>query len=372
MAFRKPGSSRSRLPLVLLTAFILALVYFFRTRTSYALSGLQSSLKLGKDKRPGTAPAVDVDRGKHTAAQNRTLAQLQWDPKSYCTRFPTSHRVVVSAQTAANKASSQLPILMETSLRCAIKTVLFSDKAETIGKWELRDSLKSVSASVRESNPDFDHYKQQQHIENHAQPVKELRALQPADEGSGAAWTLDKYRFLHIIEQSWDTQPNADWYLHVDADTYVVWSSLLEWIERLDPLKEIILSAAPATDGKDFLHGGLLVSRAAMYNFAVTHKGSAAQWDQRIRENCCGKDVFGQILAEHSVDTKQAWPTLQGEAPARIPFSETRWCQPVVTMQHVSFKESRDFWHFERKRQQPKVRSTSLCRLHRLTEHRSL
>jgi len=39
----------------------------------------------------------------------------------------------------------------------------------------------------------------------------------PRNSDIVAAWTLDKYKKLHILEKVWDLNPDMDWYLHVDA-----------------------------------------------------------------------------------------------------------------------------------------------------------
>jgi hypothetical protein len=58
-----------------------------------------------------------------------------------------------------------------------------------------------------------------------------------------AAWTLDKYKKLHIVEKACAMKPDLDWYLHIDADTYVIWPSLVEWLEQLDLSKESFLGS---------------------------------------------------------------------------------------------------------------------------------
>ena len=52
-----------------------------------------------------------------------------------------------------------------------------------------------------------------------------------------------------------------------------------------------------------------------------------------------------------------AWPTIQGEPQSTIPFDGSHWCQPLVTMHHVSPLEAAQMGDFEAKREDKKVNS---------------
>jgi len=90
-----------------------------------------------------------------------------------------------------------------------------------------------------------------------------------------------------------------------------------------------------------------------MYNFVVKHAGTAGRWDVEMHENCCGDWVLAQILRDYGMEVMHAWPTIQGETPSTVPFAETHWCQPLVTMHHMSYAESKALGEFEKKRENP-------------------
>jgi len=277
-----------------------------------------------------------------------------------CASFPYSDRVVVTAKTGATESYERIPILMETSLRCASKAIIFSDMAQTIGNYTIHDALDTMPASAIDKNSDFDIYRKQQELQDPYKIVTELKGMMdPRRPDEPAAWTLDKYKFLHIIEKSWAMEPDADWYIHIDADTYIVWPSLLAWLPKMDPSKEAFIGSLSSIGGKAFAHGGsgMLLSRAAMFNFNVIHAGTAGRWDVEMHENCCGDWVLAQILKEYGMEVMHAWPTIQGETPSTVPFADTHWCQPLVTMHHMSYAESKAFGEFEKKRKNPNVRT---------------
>lgn len=112
-----------------------------------------------------------------------------------------------------------------------------------------------------------------------------------------AAWTLDKYKKFHIVEKAWAMKPDMDWYLHIDTDTYVIWPSLVAWLEQLDSSKESFLGSLSYIDNLPFAHGGsgMLMSGAAMRNFAVTHNGTASRWDNKMQKECCGDWVLARF-----------------------------------------------------------------------------
>jgi hypothetical protein len=101
-----------------------------------------------------------------------------------------------------------------------------------------------------------------------------------------------------------------------------------------------------------FAHGGsgMLISGSAMRNFAVTHNGTASRWDYKMQKECCGDWVLAQILKEYGMDLMNSWPTISGESLFTTPFASDHWCQPLVTMHHISAADAQLLGTFEDKR----------------------
>jgi hypothetical protein len=270
-----------------------------------------------------------------------------------CTPFTGLERVVITVKTGATEAASRIPVQLRTSLRCAPHVYVFSDMAQKIGDIEIFDSLDETSPAVKDENVDFDIYRKQQELKDPEKIAAELKTMKnPAYSAELASWTLDKYKNMHIVEKSWALKPDMDWYLHIDADTYVILSSLIVWLRKLDASKELFFGAVAHLDNSSFGHGGsgILLSGAASRSFAVTHKGTAARWDPEAHKWCCGDYLFAQALREYNVAVQDCWPTLNGESQSTIPFGSEHWCQPVVTIHHVSIPDMAEMGRFEEQR----------------------
>ncbi|KAF4629430.1 hypothetical protein G7Y89_g8721 [Cudoniella acicularis] len=262
-------------------------------------------------------------------------------------------RVVITVKTGATEASQKISTQLRTFLRCAPHTLIFSDMEQKLGDVQIYDSLDTVPANISGKHQDFEIYRKQKQLGDPDMIGSTLRNFRfPEDSSELAAWTLDKYKNLHIVEKAWALKPDMDWYLHIDADSYVVWSSLIPWIKKLDPSKESFIGSLALIDDKPFAHGGsgVLLSNAATRNFVVTHNGTAAKWDDKIQQNCCGDFVLARVLEEYGINVTDASPTINGEVPDTAPYSSGHWCQPLVTMHHISPAEAHRLWKFEQKR----------------------
>jgi hypothetical protein len=283
------------------------------------------------------------------------------ETQDVCAPFTGLERVVITVKTGATEAAKRIPTLLQTSLRCAPHVLVFSDMAQKLGDIEIYDSLDETAAAIKDGNRDFDLYRKQQEIQDPERIATELKTMHsPEDPEDLAAWVLDKYKNTHIVEKSWALKPDMDWYLHIDADSYVVWPSLIEWIKKLDPTEEAFYGSMSYLNDVSFAHGGsgILITGAASRNFAVTHNGTAARWDPQIPNKCCGDYVLAQALLENGVGlVKHSWPTINGESQSTIPFDEEHWCRPLVTMHHVSPEEAIEMGQFEDRRPDKSVRA---------------
>jgi hypothetical protein len=243
-------------------------------------------------------------------------------------------------------------MLMRTTLRCAQNVMIFSDLEQNIAGHHLHDALADIPKSAMEGNTDFDFYWKLKEAKKYGQIAKMLKdAHDPRVTRDLASWTLDKYKQLHILEKLYAAHPNKDWYLMMDADTYIVWPNLLTWLDLLpNPVStQLYLGSVAKVGDVDFAHGGsgVLLSQATMYDFAVSNKGVASRWDKPMHDECCGDYVIGAVLKKRGILLKNSWPTINGEKPITLPFGPTHWCQPVVTMHHAGPHEMNQLANFE-------------------------
>lgn len=280
-----------------------------------------------------------------------------------CSRVEGSDGIVVAIKTGATEANLNIPPLLRTSLRCAPNVHIFSDMEQTIGNHKVQDALKSVSKDVKDGNPDFDLYREQQKLMDPEKVIETLRDMKSPGSSDLAAWTLDKYKNIHIVEGVWQLQPDQDWYIFIDADTYVIWDTLLRWMKRLDPAKVYYLGAKTSIAGSIFAHGGTgyILSRAAMQKIAVRNKGTAARWDPQIRKECCGDLVLAMAIKEYGIELTDASPTLDGHRPDNIPFDVNRWCHYLATMHHITPDLFDIVAEFEENREDQSVSGERFC-----------
>ncbi|KAN0095420.1 glycosyltransferase family 31 protein [Hyaloscypha variabilis] len=262
---------------------------------------------------------------------------------SVCGGLRKGNRIVITVNTGATEILERVPTLLRSSLLCV----------PNLGDRQVFDALDTVPSEVMNGNTDFDLYRKQLELKDPVRVAEFLKGMKdPRNSDTAAAWTLDKYKKLHILEKAWDLNPNMDWYLHVDADTYVIWSTLVAWLAKLDPTKESYLGSLSFINNLPFGHGGsgMLLSGAAMRSFVVHHNGTAARWDYKMQNECCADWVLAQILTEYGMSLMNSWPTIQGETQSTIPFDSSHWCQPLATMHHITPLQAAQMGDFEAKR----------------------
>jgi hypothetical protein len=277
---------------------------------------------------------------------------LRQDPR--CKSFPDPGNIAIAVKTGATEATKRIPTQMLTSLKCAKNVIIFSDLEQNIGGYQLHDALDAIPENIIQSNPDFKFYLELKENKGHKQVNKMMNETSDSSSAqSSAAWTLDKYKQLHILEKLYAKYPNKDWYLVIDADSYLVWSNLLLWLNQLvNPSSKLYLGSPAGFGNLRFAHGGsgILMSHATIYDYAVTNNGTAKKWDKSMHAQCCGDLIIGLVLMKRGIILKKSWPTMNGEKPITIPFGESVWCQPVVTMHHVDPDEMNLIMDFENSR----------------------
>ncbi|KAI2601780.1 glycosyltransferase family 31 protein [Hypoxylon sp. NC1633] len=257
----------------------------------------------------------------------RPLAKPE-DPS--CSGFPDTSNILVVIKTGASESYSRVPTQMVTVLRCLQDFLIFSDMEQNIAGYHIHDSLDTVLAEAKDKNRDFDIYRRQQAciIDQHSCNTDD------SPRKKNEAWTLDKYKNVHIAEKTYRLRPNYDWYLFIDADTYVLWRNLVQWLSYLkNPSKRrYYIGSVAMINGFRFAHGGsgYILSQATMWDLAANHSGVANSYDVRAKESCCGDYILGLALNETlGVGVSHTWPTINGEKPYTISYGPREWCQAL-------------------------------------------
>ena len=279
---------------------------------------------------------------------------------SQCPPSSAISNIVLSIKTGATEAFDKLPTQLLTILQCADTLLLFSDLEQDIHSLHIHDVLSRYDPEFPANHADFELYRKQKEYQAEGRDVQTLSTMKDSNSdwrtaGHNAAWALDKYKFLHMIERAWELQPDKDWYVFAETDTYIVWHNLVKWLERFDPSKSLYLGRGEPMkkeegEGFYFAHGGsgFVLSRAAMYDFCVTKKGLASRWDARIPDLWFGDYVVAKALKEElGLNLTSAAPMFSGHKPMSLPIGAGIWCRPVITQHHLRSEEVQTLWMLE-------------------------
>lgn len=212
-----------------------------------------------------------------------------------CDGFPDTSDILLVMKTGATESYDRLPVQIMTILKCLPDFLVFSDLDQHIGGYHVRDSLETVLTEAKEGNSDFDLYRLQRQC-----AVDQDNCAKILDGADSAGWNLDKYKNIHMAEKSYRLRPDYDWYVFVDADTYVSWPNMVYALKRLDPDKEWYFGVPTLIGDGVFAHGGsgYVVSKGAMRDFVGKNPGIANKYDVEIQSNCCGDFMFALALRE--------------------------------------------------------------------------
>ena len=261
-----------------------------------------------------------------------------------CDDFPNTKDILVVMKTGATEAYDKLPIHFMTTLRCVNDSILFSDMEMDMAGHHLIDTLDEVADDIKKDNGDFDLYRLlQEYQQLHEDP-------RPLKEGANG-WNLDKYKFVHMLLKTYKYRSDVPWYIFIEADTGVIWDNMRTLLNKYDSRKPYYLGSPTYLD-IEFAHGGTgyIISQAAMEAAVGKHLDIATKYDKDVQGFCCGDRMIGRILLDENVKLSKAWPMLNGEKPLTLPFSKSHWCQPVITMHHMTAQEVSQVWNFEQER----------------------
>ncbi|RDW82714.1 hypothetical protein BP6252_03826 [Coleophoma cylindrospora] len=250
---------------------------------------------------------------------------------------------------------AQLAINLGTTLRFFDQqdVLFFSDMHDSIGPFTVHDALRNVNQNIRDNHPDFEIYRKLKQYHMTGQNIQDL--VEDSSHGDGrSGWKLDKWKFLHMIEEAFEMRPNAKWYVFIETDSYVMWRNLVAYLQRFDHRTPLFLGSALGYGSIAFAHGGsgYVISNAAMNKLLgpAQPEDIAARWDSKLQGVCCGDMALADALHAKGVDLTGAHPFFNGYKPTTLTYGpQQHWCQPVVTMHHVipaDFTLFADLYHY--------------------------
>lgn len=198
-----------------------------------------------------------------------------------------AQRTVLARKTGYSVVFERLPMHLIEKRPDIPNQYIYSDANVKLGDTEIIDILANVSDTVR-TQKTFSGYARLQHA---------IRDRQPPENGWGA-WNVDKYKFLPLHGDLYRRHPNAEWFVSVDGDTFLFYTTLLRYLARFDPNEQYFF-------GKQDKHGlngagdtawanggaGYVLSKGVMdKTYALDPWGFEHKWDQ-VLEDSPGGDV---------------------------------------------------------------------------------
>lgn len=223
-----------------------------------------------------------------------------------------SDNILLIMKTGASEAFARVPTQLMTLLRCLPNFLIFSDMEQDVAGYHIMDSLANVTPSVMEGNSDFDLYRRQKAC------LIDIASCNKVGDPASEGWQLDKYKNVHMAEKTYQMKPGFDWYVFVDADTYVMWPSMIQWLATMNPNHKRYLGSVSMLGDAPFAHGGsgYVVSQGAMKELVTKNPDIGAMYDQRAYQECCGDYVFSMALKEKAGVEVEQVVSLSG-SPAR-------------------------------------------------------
>ncbi|CAK3960817.1 glycosyltransferase family 31 [Lecanosticta acicola] len=279
-----------------------------------------------------------------------------------CQKLEGGEDVLVVMRTGATEIKDKLPVHFNTTFKCYPNYIIFSDYEEDFHGHQVHDVLKYIPDEIKTTNVDFQHYMHVQEVGRQGLDKAELSGQVSEESGpvgklDNAGWNLDKWKFLPMANETLARHPDKNWFVFVEPDSYLVWSSFLQWIPKLDPSKPLYVGSEVMIGGDIFAHGGsvFLLSKPAMEKLAKVYNHQTAELHEYTAGHWAGDCVLGKTLHDAGVDLTWGFPMFQGGNPSiSMDWDDGKgprklWCTPAMSYHHFIPSEIDEFWHFEQR-----------------------
>ena len=288
-------------------------------------------------------------------------------PEPPCWNLLGSNNTVVILRTGSTELEDRFRIHLSTSLRCYPHFLIFSDYEESYHGMEILDALSTVNETIKSHHPDFELYRKIQSQGRSALKPSELSGSPEAFERLGGnaenpGWKLDKWKFMPMLEKTLLEYPDKKWYVFIEADSFLLWSMLQQYLSLLDPSEPYYIGSGSCMGEDLFAHGGsgFVASRPAMLlatQYYITRK---TEIEAMTDHEWAGDFVLGKAFNEAGVKTTDAWPHFQGDYPGPVAYAGAdgrygtaqalrKWCAPTISYHHMSSEMIESLWEFEQK-----------------------
>lgn len=253
-------------------------------------------------------------------------------------------------KTGATVLWDRLPVHLLTTLTRVPNFALYADSASTIGGYEVVDVLQNISAQTKE-HEQFGLYRKLQQLRSAHGTLR----VSKSDLDGG--WALDKFKNLPMLQHAYNQNPNLDWYVFMDADSYIMVDNLMDYLEKLDPNTPLYLGCAIYLGDTMFNHGGsgVVLSRAAMQKLFDQFPDIVNETEEEALATCCGDYMVAYALLKANIlpskgyrDYAKTGRKFQGESYQKMEFTQDTWCEKVISFHHLKSLDVEMLWEYER------------------------
>lgn len=288
-------------------------------------------------------------------------------PHLPCWSLPGANETLVVLKTGSTELQDRLPVHFSTTLRCYPNYIIFSDYEEIMKGERIIDALESVSGDIVAQHQDFELYRSLKDQGRAMLEPMELSGsrsdpIQWVGKLDNPGWKLDKWKFLPMVNRTLHEYPDMKWYVFVEADTHILWASMLQYLAALDSSEPHYTGSQMYIGDVVFAHGGsgFMVSQPAMRLVVERYSIRKREIETFTDGHWAGDCVLGKVFKDAGVKFTDAWPIMQGDYPGIVPYarpdgrpvadtSKRVWCYPTVSYHHLSPDVIDDFWRFEQR-----------------------
>jgi hypothetical protein len=307
-----------------------------------------------------TASLITLSIYIYTHFTQSTKIPFQTKTVLPCAHLPGADDTVVILKTGSTELPSKLPVHLRTTLNCYPHHLIFSDHASQYNQnTKILDALQPVSKIFKTSHQDFALYRQ---LQKSSGKILDPSTINDDTQDpnsilghpSNPSWVLDKYKFLPLLATTLHHFPTKSWYVFLELDSYIFWSTLLLSLAPLNPTEKHYIGAQVEIDDTIFAHGGsgFAISRAAMEGAVGLYEGDKEEWEDLTAGHWAGDAVLGKVMAESGTSLTWGWPVWQGGdvgnmSYGAVEYGKRLWCYPTVSYHHLGVEAIERLWEFE-------------------------
>ncbi len=269
-----------------------------------------------------------------------------------CRPLPGAEDVLVVVKTGATEAAVRIPAILSTYAQCIPNLMIFSDLEQQIEGHKIYDALKSVSTRYKQYTPEFDFYYGLQKVHRAGGNLTAFAHLDENGSEGGKAWTLDRWKSIPMLHQAYKKQPNAKWYIFVDADAFLGFHNIVQTLGKLNHTLPVYVGANNSHDDDfSFSHGGsgYVLSAGAVNAFEnIYDTEHVKKWEAETNVTCCGEVMLAKAMKTAGVKKQDAFPAMQSATIGDYEWNDRSWCETPWTWHHVRTQEIKELSDFDR------------------------